>query len=109
MFPLFETCYKMTENSNYVLDYNERILLSNKIKDLDKQAHEYIYAIIRTYQLENDKDNFDNVPYQMRKNKNGVKFEMSKIPGRLILIIHFFVDLHIKSCLLYTSDAADDP
>tara|TARA_A100001015_G_scaffold307247_1_gene402826 strand:- start:95 stop:427 length:333 start_codon:yes stop_codon:yes gene_type:complete len=97
MFPLFETCYKMTENSNTVLEYNERLILSNKIKELDKQAHEYIYAIIRTYQLEHDKDNFYNMPYSMRKNKNGVKFEMSKIPSRLVLIIHFFVDLHLKS------------
>lgn len=97
MFPLFENCMKATENDNSILDYHDRLLLSEKIKQLDKQAHEYIYAIIRTYQLEQDKDNFDNLPYHMRKNKNGVKFEMSKIPSRLILIINFFVDLHLKS------------
>lgn len=98
MFPLFQTIYKLTESSSNVnVDYEERIELGQIIKDLDKTACEYIYAIVRTYQLEIDKDNFDNLPYSMKVNKNGVKFEMGKMPNRLILIIKKFVELHIKS------------
>lgn len=97
MFPLFATIYKMTENSSENLEYDDRITLANHIKTLDKTAHEYIYAIIRTYQLEHDKELFEHSPYNMKVNKNGVKFEMSKLPNRLVLTIKYFVDLHLKS------------
>lgn len=98
MFPLFETILKLTDSSlNKNIGYEERIALGQEIKELDRTAHEYIYAIIRTYQLEMEKDSFDNLPYNMKVNKNGVKFEMSKMPNRLILILKEFVQLHVKS------------
>lgn len=98
MFPLFETLILQTEHQSNVLSYDERILLMNDIKDLDKQQHEYIAAIIRLYQLEYDKDRYDNIPpYRAKLNKNGYKFEMGKLPTRLLNMIHLFVRLHKKS------------
>lgn len=98
MFPLFQTLFKMTESlSHKNMEYKDRIALGEEIKQLDKTAHEYLYAIIRTYQLEMEKDQFQNLPYSMKVNKNSVKFEMSKMPNRLILIIKQFVELHVKS------------
>lgn len=98
MFPLFQTLFKMTESlSHKNMEYKDRIELGEEIKQLDKTAHEYLYAIIRTYQLEMEKDQFQNLPYSMKVNKNSVKFEMSKMPNRLILIIKQFVELHVKS------------
>lgn len=98
MFPLFDTIYKMTESmSSTTVEYEDRISLGEEIKSLDKTAHEYIYAIIRTYQLEIDHDQFDHLPYTMKINKNGLKWEMSKMPTRLIQMIKKFVELHLKS------------
>jgi hypothetical protein len=97
MFPLFQTIFTMTENSTETLNHEERLNLSNEIKELDKTAQEYVYLIIRTYQLQHDKDLFENHPYHMKINKNGIKFEMGKLPSRLVLIIKYFVDLHKKS------------
>lgn len=97
MFPLFDTIYKQTEGKNTNISYDERLQLSEQIKTLDNAGHEFIYAIIRNYQLEIDKDCFDELPYSVRVNKNGLKWEMQKLPSRLIVMIQHFVDLHLKT------------
>lgn len=97
MFPLFDTIYKQTEGKSTNISYDERLQLSDQIKTLDNAGHEFIYAIIRKYQLEIDKDCFDDLPYNVRVNKNGLKWEMQKLPSRLIVMIRHFVDLHVKT------------
>jgi hypothetical protein len=97
MFPLFDTIYKETEGKNTNISYEERLQLSDQIKTLDSTGHENIYAIIRYYQLEKDKDPYDELPYNVRVNKNGLKWEMQKLPSRLIVMIQHFVELHLKT------------
>lgn len=97
MFPLFDTIYKQTEGKVTNISYEDRLQLSEQIKSLDTSGHEFIYAIIRNYQLEIDKEYFDELPYNVRVNKNGLKWEMQKLPSRLVVMIQHFVDLHLKS------------
>lgn len=97
MFPLFHALYKETEVlKDQILTYEERLLLMDQIKSLDKDGHEYLYALIRNYQLEIDKGNFDELPYEPKVNKSGYKFEMKKLPDRLVIILKHFVNLHLK-------------
>ena len=96
MFPLFHTLYKQTEEKSTNISTEDRLRLSEQINSLDKTAHEYIYAIIRNYQLECDKDNFYELPYNVRVQKNGYKWEMQKLPSRLIVMIKHFVELHLE-------------
>lgn len=96
MFPLFDTLYKQTEDKSTNISTEDRLKLSEKINLLDKTAHEYIYAIIRNYQLECDKDCFDELPYNVRVQKNGYKWEMQKLPSRLVVMIKHFVELHLE-------------
>lgn len=97
MFPLFDTIYKQTEGKNTNISYEDRLQLSEQIKTLDASGHEHIYAIIRYYQLEIEKDCYDELPYNVRVNKTGLKWEMQKLPSRLIVMIQHFVDLHLKT------------
>lgn len=97
MFPLFDTIYKQTEGKNTNISYEDRLQLSEQIKTLDASGHEHIYAIIRYYQLEIEKDCYDDLPYNVRVNKTGLKWEMQKLPSRLIVMIQHFVDLHLKT------------
>jgi hypothetical protein len=96
MFPLFDTLYKQTEEKSTNISTEERLKLSEQINSLDKTAHEYIYAIIRNYQLECDKDCFDDLPYSVKVQKNGYKWEMQKLPSRLVVMIKHFVELHLE-------------
>ena len=97
MFPLFETLYAQTEGDDQIIDYESRINLMNHIKELDTISHEYIAAIIRYYALEYEKYPFDTLPYKVKVNKNGYKWEMSNLPKRVILMIKKFVEIHLKS------------
>ena len=96
MFPLFQTLFKQTESQSTIISIEERLKLSEQINSLDKTAHEYIYAMIRNYQLEIDKEMFDELPYNVRVQKNGYKWEMQKLPSRLVVMIKHFVELHLE-------------
>ena len=96
MFPLFETIYKQTENITTDMNNDERLELGEKIQCLDKAGHEFIYAIIRNFQLEYDKDDFDELPYKVKVKKVGYKWEMDKLPKRLLIMIQHFVTLHLQ-------------
>jgi len=100
MFPLFKALYNETEGiKNNNVSYEERLVLQDEIKSLDKDGHEYLYALIRNYQLEIDNDDFHELPYNPKVNKTGYKFEMKKMPDRLIIILKHFVDLHRKKLM----------
>jgi hypothetical protein len=100
MFPLFDALYKETELiSPQILNYEERLQLMEQIKSLDKDGHEYLYALIRKYQLEIENGDFNDLPYQPKVNKSGYKFEMKKMPDRLLIILKHFVNLHLKKLL----------
>lgn len=100
MFPLFQALYKETDSiKDQILTYEERLVLMEQIKSLDKDGHEYLYALIRNYQLEVDDGYFDELPYDPKVNKTGYKFEMKKLPDRLLIILKHFVDLHLKKLL----------
>ena len=68
----------------------------SKIQNLDKTGQEHLYAIIRNYQLEYDKDDFDELPYKVKVKKSGYKWEMQKLPPRLVVMIRNFVELHLE-------------
>ena len=100
MFPLFQALYKETDTiKEQILTYEERLVLMEQIRSLDKDGHEYLYALIRNYQLEIDKGDFDELPYDPKINKTGYKFEMKKLPDRLLIILKHFVDLHLKKLM----------
>ncbi len=97
MFPLFQALLKETETiKDNDVSYEERLALMEDIKSLDKDGHEYLYALIRNYQLEIDEGDFQTLPYEPKVNKTGYKFEMKKMPNRLIIILKHFVNLHLK-------------
>ena len=97
-FPLFDSLLNSTEDEVTILSYEERIELGEQIKtQIDHVGQEYIYGLIRLYQLEIDKEPFEKDPYNVKIKKNGFKFEQSKLPNRLLLMIKHFCDLHLKS------------
>ena len=96
MFPLFDTIYKQTESTDLSIPHQERLDLAEQISQLDKSGHEYIYAIIRNYQLELDQEDFNELPYKVRLKRQGMKWEMQKLPPRLLVMIRHFVFLHLQ-------------
>ena len=97
MFQLFDSLYNSTEDKkDTIIDYDKRLKLGEDIKLLDKNAHEYIYALIRKFSLEIDTGVLDSLPYEPKIYKSSYKFEVCKLPNRLVHILINFVDLELK-------------
>lgn len=95
-FPIFDICLSETENKTENIPIDNLFHLSELIENLDLNGTEIILAIIRKYQLEIDKGNICDLPYDCKQNKNGYKFTITKLPLRLIYMIQHFVNLHIQ-------------
>lgn len=95
MFPLFSTIFQETENDDE-LTAAQCSELCEKIKNLDKEGNEILFALIRHYHLEIEDGSFNEMPFQCKQNKSGYKMNMSKFPNRLVNIINYFVTLHLN-------------
>jgi hypothetical protein len=96
-FPLYTSLFKEFENTKEQLNNTDKEHIVNTIKKLDTNGHELIYALIKTYQIKHG-DTF-NVPYGMKEQKLGYKFDLDNIPTILQHMLRKFVDLHYsKMC-----------
>ena len=96
VFPLFDTIYQETESIQAPLQYEEKMELCNKIKDLDQEGYDLVYAIIRSFYLSMENGHYDFVPYSPKINKTGYKFDTTFFPPRLLIMIRHFVNLHVN-------------
>ncbi len=79
------------------LTLTQMIELTEKIKELDEQGCSLIYALIRYYQIYEEKGSAMEVPFHMKKIKNGYRFCIEDLPILLQHLIYRFVDIHLKS------------
>jgi len=97
-FPLF--CHLKNEvNMEEIepLTLTQMLELTEKIKELDEQGCSLVYALIRYYQIYEDKCSAIDVPFHMKKIKNGYRFCIEDLPILLQHLIYRFVDIHLKS------------
>lgn len=71
--------------------------LVDKIKELDEQGCSLVYALIRYYQIYEDKSSVMEVPYHMKKIKTGHRFCLEDLPILLQHLLYCFVHLHLQS------------
>jgi hypothetical protein len=70
----------------------------SKIKNIDDNGAELVYALIRVFQMENSTDNSTfKLPYDGRYVKNDMKFDLNQLPNELKQILFKFVNLHAES------------
>lgn len=100
MFPLFQQLYSKyastpptsPPSSHEVQNF---VSLLKKSPD-DPQFLDFVYLLIRCYQLEIDERNILENPYDMKKMKTGgVKFNFSALPVVLQHILIDFMGIHL--------------
>ena len=73
----------------------KEIFLEN-MKKIDIKGNEIIYVLIKTHQkLENSTD-INNLPYEAKELKMGIKFNIDNFPIKLFYILNLFVTKHIE-------------
>ena len=93
-FPLFDSLNNMVSSENDVLTHQVQLDLSQKIKKFDKNTQELVYALIKAYQIANPDTTQHTIPFEGKKLKSGLKFDMTKFPSKLQNILSKFVELH---------------
>ena len=95
-FPLYDNLLAETDIVDDLTE-NEKTELIKLIKSIDNIGAEYIYVLIRIYQLENsdDKSTF-KLPYGGKYIKNDVKFDLNELPNKLKQMLFKFVKKHIN-------------
>ena len=88
-FPLYSTLLKEVDNDNITL--SEKQYIMNNIKKIDKQNYEYLYCLIISYFIDNNKKNAKDIPYEGKQLKTGIKFNLEDLPKKLQKIIFIFM------------------
>lgn len=66
-----------------------------KVQELEQEAHELIYALIKSYYLDNEKDSL-SIPYKGQINKDRIEFNLLDFPPQLRQLLYKFVKMHKK-------------
>lgn len=98
MFPLYETLKKNLPNKD--LTASQKTELVSRIETLDSDTHGLVYALIRSYASDHEKEE-SALPYEGKKiDKNGTLFEtdivyeLKQFPNELRQLLYKFVMLH---------------
>lgn len=91
-FPLFDMIYTETGTISNLTNI-EKEQLCEKIKKMDDEGYELLYALIKSYALKYS-DDFLSPPFNAKKCKGGYKFDIQNIPDRLVVILSYFVSKH---------------
>ena len=97
-FPLYENFMKQLDENCKVEDLSseQKGIFIKNIKIIDKKGSELIYALIRTYQMDN-KLNLSNIPYNGIKKKDNIKFDLENFPYELKHLLYKFVNIHMEA------------
>ena len=97
-FPLFSHLKnEIGDKEDVGLSAQQKIDLGERIKELDDQGCNLVYALIRYYQIYEYKINIVETPFGMKKVKAGYRFCIDDLPVLLQHLIWRFVEIHLKS------------
>jgi hypothetical protein len=77
------------------MSLEEKTNLTKLVKKIDIEGGELVYAIVKCYQVENDKQFSNTLPYDGKTVKTGMKWDLDKLPSKLLRMIEIFLKKHI--------------
>jgi len=94
-FPLLDSLSNdITEKD---LSYAQKRSFLEKIKKIDTDGQELIYALIKMYQLTYENNIIFNMPYNSKHVENdGITFNLVDLPNNLKQILYKFIGKHLK-------------
>jgi hypothetical protein len=98
--PIFHTLLNsLSETHDEKLEEERTRFFMQHVRSLDEYGMELIYAIIRCYQIEIDKQDYPETPYYhaRTKKKNTIRYDLSLFPAKLKNLLFQFMELHIST------------
>ena len=92
-FPLYDSL--STDIKNKDLTATQKKSFLKKIDKIDHVGHETLYALIRMYQLENEKSSTLSLPYDGTHKGDNLVFDINELPQKLRHILYKFLGKHL--------------
>ena len=94
-FPLYDNILKDSKETNLTATQKKSFI--KKMQNIDTSGHELIYALIKTYQIDNKEQNTSfTLPYDGEYiDNNNIAFDLDKMPNKLKHILYKFINIHI--------------
>jgi hypothetical protein len=86
-FPLYES---LKNDEFKELTDDEKDALINKIKVMNDDKQEIVYALMKAYYIEEQETLSNELPYNGKELKNRIKFDLDQIPSKLQYILKCF-------------------
>jgi len=94
-FPLYSNiCNKISTNLKEFTDADKKNL-QKMYKKCPEESHELIYALIKSYQIDNDIEPDSNTPFYGKVLKSGIKFDINNFPNKLQNILYEFIKMNL--------------
>lgn len=95
-FPLYDSLSQKLPKKN--LTVKQKNEFTARIQTFDTAGHELLYALIRFYQLQNEKEAASlALPYGGEFMKGDMVFDVAKLPRQLQQLLYRFAEAHEKS------------
>jgi hypothetical protein len=91
-FPLY-TSIKYNKNSNNDLSNVQKDEIVTYIKNCNIEQHEIIFALIRAYYIDNNKNPVEDLLYNAKLLKGGIKYDIDQIPSGLQHLLYSFISI----------------
>lgn len=73
----------------------QKDLFLENLKKIDSKGNEILYVLIKTHQKLENLSDINNLPYEARELKMGIKFNIDNFPIKLFYILNLFITKHI--------------
>lgn len=93
-FPLYDNLIKKIPNKDLTAIQKNKFM--KNIKNIDSNTQELFYAIIKTYETENNKDKNINIPYGGEYKDTNLTFNLEEFPTCLKQMLYKFLNMHMK-------------
>jgi hypothetical protein len=93
-FPLYTTL--MANLPDKDLTVLQKSDLIKKISSIDSEAHELVYALIKSFYMENNGGDSLSIPYKGQLCKDKIDFDLLEMPNKLRQLLYKFITLHKK-------------
>jgi hypothetical protein len=93
-FPLYTSLSKDLPDKD--LTNTQKNDLVKKISNMDSNGYELVYALIKIYYINSDKNSLFNIPYEGKYVKDEICFDVDKLPCKLKQLVYKFAKLNTK-------------
>lgn len=92
-FPLYVSLMQNIPKTDLTLLQKTNFV--RKISELDQNAHELMYALIKSYYIDQEEGDILCVPYSGQLTKSGIEFDLILLPAKLRQLLYRFIQREI--------------